>query len=171
MARKRTLLLTSWFFPHKVVRWEDAITMIYLGKADPVVSYDEQVRSPSVTMQLPAVIRLRHGFGKIKRGVKFSRINVFTRDDFRCQYCGIRSKMSELTYDHVTPRSCGGRTEWTNIVTACRRCNHRKGNRTPDESGMFPRSEPNQPKTLPLRGPMIDASVAPREWHAFLVVT
>jgi 5-methylcytosine-specific restriction endonuclease McrA len=171
MSSKRTLLLTSWFFPHKVVRWEDAITMLYLGKADAIVSYGEKVSSPSVTMDVPAVIRLRRKIGKIKRGVKFSRINVFTRDEFRCQYCGVKHPMSKLTFDHVTPRSCGGRTEWRNIVSACRPCNHRKGSRTPDESGMFPLNEPMQPKTLPLRGPVIDASRAPREWHEFLVVT
>jgi len=153
------------------VRWEDAITMLYLGKADTVVAYSEQVCSPSVTMALPAVIRLRHSFGKVKRGVKFSRINVFTRDGFRCQYCRAKLPMSKLTYDHVTPRSSGGRTEWTNIVTACGPCNARKRNRTPDESGMFPMTEPIQPKSLPLTGPVIDVARAPQEWRDFLVVT
>ena len=168
---KRTLLLTSWFFPHKVIRWEDAVTMLYLGKADVVIDYDEQLCSPSVSMNTPAVIRLRRSFGKVKRGVKFSRVNVFTRDGFRCQYCKGKLPMSKLTYDHVIPRSCGGRTEWTNIVTACKPCNGRKGNRTPDESGMFPSTAPRQPKSLPLIPPLIDIARAPREWRDFLVVT
>jgi 5-methylcytosine-specific restriction endonuclease McrA len=171
MSTKRTLLLTSWFFPHKVVRWEDAITMLYLGKADSVVDYRERVSSPSVTLPMPAVIRLRRNFGKVKRGVKFSRINVFARDGFRCQYCGAKLAMSKLTFDHVFPRSHGGRTEWCNIVTACRPCNGKKRNRTPDESGMFPMSQPVQPKSLPLIGPRIDAERAPAEWRDYLVVT
>ena len=168
---RRTLLLTSWYFPHKVIRWEHAITLLYLGKADSVVDYGEEIRSPSVTMMVPAVLRLRRKVGKSKRGVRFSRINVFTRDGHRCQYCGERHVASKLTFDHVIPRAAGGRTEWTNIVTACRACNGRKRDRTPDESGMFPLVEPRQPKSLPLRGPVIDVHKAPREWRDFLVVS
>ena len=168
---KRTLLLTSWFFPHKVIRWEDAVTMLYLGKADTVVDYDEVVRSPSTRMNVPAVIRLRRSFGKAKKAVRFSRINVFTRDGFRCQYCGKRFAMNQLTFDHVTPRAAGGRTEWDNIVTACRPCNGKKGARTPDTSGMFPLRAPVRPASLPLTGPFVDVARAPREWRDFLVVT
>ncbi len=166
----RTLLLTSWYFPHKIIRWQDAITMLYLNKADAVVDYSETVCSPSTTIPLPAVVRLRRHFGKVKRGVKFSRVNLFTRDDFRCQYCGDKKAMSKLTFDHVVPRSCGGRTEWNNIVAACRPCNSLKRNRTPDESGMFPHNAPRQPKSLPLMPPLIDAARAPLEWRDFLVM-
>jgi 5-methylcytosine-specific restriction endonuclease McrA len=171
MSAKRTLLLTSWFFPIKVVRWEDAVTMLYLDKADRVVDYGELVCSPSVSMHTPAVIRLRRSALRVKRSVKFSRINVFTRDGFRCQYCGQRFVMERLTYDHVLPRSSGGRTEWTNIVTACRTCNANKRNRTPDESGMFPLQPPFAPKTLPITAPYIDMARAPVEWRDFLVVS
>jgi 5-methylcytosine-specific restriction endonuclease McrA len=168
-TKDRTLLLTAWYFPYKVIRWEDAVCMIYVGKADSLVDYAERVSSPSTSMQMPAVIRLRRSSIKVKRGVKFSRINVFTRDKFRCQYCGAKKPMALLTFDHVIPRCCGGRTEWTNIVTACRPCNGRKADRTPDESGMFPSSEPTQPKSLPLTGPAIDIERAPQEWRDFLV--
>lgn len=169
MSTNHTLLLTSWYFPHKVVRWEDAVTLVYLEKADAVVTYDEKIRSPSVTMGKPAVIRLRKKHRMVQSGVKFSRQNVFTRDGFRCQYCARRLPVSKLTYDHVVPRKRGGRTEWTNIVTACRPCNGKKGCRTPDEAGMFPKNVPVQPKSLPFAGPMIDPARAPREWHDFLV--
>jgi 5-methylcytosine-specific restriction endonuclease McrA len=169
--RTRTLLLTSWFFPLKVIRWEDAVTMLYLDKADRVVDYDEILRSPSITMKTPAVVRLRRSVGRVKRSVKFSRVNVYTRDGFRCQYCGQRFAMDRLTYDHVLPRSSGGRTEWTNIVTACRPCNAEKRNRTPDESGMFPLQPPVAPKTLPMTAPFIDVARAPVEWRDFLVVS
>ena len=144
MSTKRTLLLTSWFFPLKVIRWEDAITMLYLNKADTVVEYDEMVSSPSVSLAVPAVMRLRRKLAKIKRGVKFSRVNVFTRDGFRCQYCNHKKPFSQLTYDHVIPRARGGRTEWTNIVTACRPCNHKKGSRTTDETGAALPADPQR---------------------------
>ncbi len=166
---KRTLLLTSWYFPHKVIRWEHAVTMLYLEKADRVIDYDEKISSPSITMQLPAVIRLRRQFGKFKRVARFSRYNVFVRDGFRCQYCRVKLPPTKLTYDHLIPRACGGRTEWTNIVTACRPCNFRKADRTPDEAGMFPATYPRQPRSLPLVAPFIDAARAPVQWHPFLV--
>ncbi|MEQ9322101.1 MAG: HNH endonuclease [Polyangiaceae bacterium] len=169
MNKNHTLLLTSWYFPHKVIRWEDAVTLVYLHKADAVVTYDEKISSPSVTMGKPAVIRLRKKHRMVQSGVKFSRQNVFTRDGFRCQYCTRRLPVGKLTYDHVIPRKRGGRTEWTNIVTACRPCNGKKGCRTPDEAGMFPKNVPVQPKSLPFGGPMIDPARAPREWHDFLV--
>ncbi len=166
MNNNHTLLLTAWYFPHKVIRWQDAITLLYLDKADAVVEYDETIASPSVTMGKPAVVRLCR---QKRSGVKFSRVGVFKRDAFRCQYCGVAQGMSKLTFDHVIPRKRGGRTEWTNIVTACRSCNGKKGCRTPDEAGMFPKNVPVRPKSLPLSGPMIDPAHAPREWHDFLV--
>jgi 5-methylcytosine-specific restriction endonuclease McrA len=145
--------------------------MRYEGTADVVAEYDEQISSPSVTWRMPAVIRLRRMPSRNKRGVKFSRVNVYQRDGYRCQYCPQsvgRLPMSELTFDHVVPRASGGKTNWTNIVACCKPCNTRKGSRTCDESGMFPRSEPFQPKSLPLLGPRIDLATAPAEWHAFL---
>jgi 5-methylcytosine-specific restriction endonuclease McrA len=171
MVAKRTLLLSSWFFPLKVVRWQDAVTMLYLEKVDRVVDYDDEIRSPSLTMHTPAVIRLRRSVRRVKCSVKFSRVNVFTRDCWRCQYCGQRFPMDRLTYDHVRTRSAGGRTEWTNIVTACRSCNARKRNRTPDESGMFPIQPAREPRSLPITAPDIDVTRAPVEWRDFLVVS
>jgi len=82
--------------------------------------------------------------------VKFSRINVYLRDDFTCGYCGRRLPMSQLTYDHVLPRARGGRTDWENILTACTGCNAKKGARTPAESGMRPLRQPFRPTSLPL---------------------
>lgn len=163
----RTLVLTPWYFPHKVIRWEDAITLCYLGKVDVVVSYDDEIRSPSTTLRMPAVVRLKRRIASTKRGVKFSRLNVYVRDDFTCAYCHRKLPMSALTYDHVLPRSRGGRTEWENIVTACVACNAKKANKTPDESGMFPKTAPYRPASLPLQPPLIDPETAPIEWRDF----
>lgn len=165
---QRTLLLTPWYFPHKVLRWQDAITMVFLGKADVVAEYDETIRSPSTEMRMPAVIRVRRAMRSMKRAVRFSRANVYTRDDCTCQYCGQRFAPRLLSYDHVVPRAAGGRTEWTNIVTACKPCNGRKGARTCDDSGMWPLRTPVIPKSLPLTGPFVDRERAPEQWLAFL---
>lgn len=164
----RTLLLTPWYFPHKILRWEDAITMVFLEKADIVVAYDEVVRSPSTEFPLPAVIRLRKAVGNMKKGVKFSRVNVYTRDRFICQYCKHKFPMRALSYDHVIPRSAGGKTDWDNIVTACKTCNAIKADRTCDEAGMWPMNRPKKPKALPLTAPLIALEHAPEEWHPFL---
>ena len=163
----RTLVLTSWYFPHKIIGWQAAVTLVYLKKADVVVEYDEEIRSPSTSIQLPAVLRLKKKTRTLKHGVKFSRINVYLRDGFACGYCGVKLPQSDLTYDHVIPRAQGGRTEWENIVTACRGCNARKGSKTPEEAGMYPRRRPFVPKSLPLCPPLIDARSVPAEWQAF----
>lgn len=164
----RTLLLTPWYIPVKVIRWEDAIKMMYEGTVDVVTSYQETVSSPSVTWQMPAVLRLRKLPPRAKNAVKFSRQNVYARDDYRCQYCGDRFPLAQLSYDHVVPKSAGGRREWRNIVTACRPCNSRKADRTCDESGMWPMRDPVQPKVLPMTGPTIDPATAPEEWQDFI---
>jgi len=80
--------------------------------------------------------------------VHFSRVNVYTRDGFRCQYCGERKAMRDLNYDHVIARVRGGKTVWENIVTSCYACNDRKGSRTPEEAGMTLRGKPFKPSSL-----------------------
>jgi 5-methylcytosine-specific restriction endonuclease McrA len=164
----RTLLLTAWYFPVRVLRWEDAVKMIYENTVDVVAEYDEDLRSPSVTWKMPAVVRLRRNVGDRKRAVKFSRMNVYQRDHFTCQYCAKKFRWGELTYDHLVPRSRGGRTNFLNIVTACKPCNAQKGNLTCDEAGMFPITEPAQPKSLPLASPWVYGGSVPEEWEPYL---
>ncbi len=88
-----------------------------------VSSYDRIVKSPSFEMFLPSVVSLKE-YVKPARHPAFTRFNVFLRDKFQCQYCGSRD---DLTFDHVIPRSKGGRTTWENVVAACAPCNLRKG--------------------------------------------
>lgn len=165
----RTLLLTPWYLPIKILRWEDAVKMKYEGTVDVVVEYDEEVRSPSVTWKMPAVVRLKRMPRSTKRGVKFSRANVYQRDRYCCQYCGERKPVSQLSYDHVVPRAAGGRTVWENITTACKPCNARKDSKTCDEAGMWPLTAPTRPKSLPMASPIIDPSTAPAEWEGYVV--
>ncbi len=166
--KARTLLLTPWYFPIKVLNWEDAVKMRYEGTVDVVAEYDTEIRSPSVTWKMPAVVRLRRMPRSTQRGAKFSRQNVYQRDQHTCQYCGQRKPLRQLSYDHVVPRAAGGRTEWRNVVTSCRDCNARKGSMGCDECGMFPINAPVQPRSLPLVSPLIDPETAPLEWLAFV---
>lgn len=145
----QTLLLTPWFVPHQVISWQTAVTLSFLGKVEVLETYEHEIRSPSLTMRAPAVVRLKRHPGSRRRGVKFSRTNVFIRDGFRCQYCGEQWPADELTYDHVTPRVLGGKTVWENIVAACYDCNAKKRGRTPEQAGMKLLRSPAKPKWLP----------------------
>lgn len=170
----KTLVLTNWFFPYQILGWQDATIQVCSGISTVVASYDEPLCAPDVNKEcppslkgLPAVVRLNKTITP-QRKVKFSRFNVFTRDNFTCQYCGQKKVMRELTFDHMVPRKRGGLTRWNNIVTACTKCNSKKGSLTCDEVGMFPRRKPIRPKSLPLVSPVRDLAWAPKEWHDFV---
>jgi 5-methylcytosine-specific restriction endonuclease McrA len=164
----RVLVLTPWLTPYRVIGWQEAVTLWYLNKVDVLEEYDEEIVSQHVTIRKPAVIRLRRSMYRWKRGVKFNRIGVFTRDNFRCGYCGIRSAMKDLNYDHVIPRVQGGKTTWANIITACIKCNLRKGPRTPDQAGMKLLREPYRPMSLPYSYLQVDRANIPTVWSFYL---
>ena len=107
------------------------------------------IRTPNLRIRLPEVILLSvfNGFQTYK--IRLSRRNLFERDQHTCQYCGRRLPKSELTIDHVLPRSRGGKDTWENLVLACSACNTRKSNRTPKEAHMRLRKLPTKPKWLP----------------------
>ena len=110
---------------------------------------DDYVRTVNFEIQAPRVIRLL-GYDRLPRQkVKFNRRNLFARDGNKCQYCGKKFPTSELSLDHVMPRSRGGQATWENIVCACVRCNVRKGGRTPTEANMRLYRDPIRPKTSP----------------------
>lgn len=154
--------------PHRIVGWQDAICKLIEDEIEVLESYIETVSSPSVTFQIPCVARLRNSVPANKKGVKFSRINVLTRDGFQCQYCGNRFPRRELNYDHVIPRSQGGKTVWENISTACFFCNSKKAGRTPEQAKMRLLRQPYRPKSLPLTMPAVPIAKAPEEWMFYL---
>jgi len=162
-----TLLLNSWMLPQRIVPWQEAITLWYLGKVDVLEAYAESVASPSISVPMPAVVRLRRNVVNVRKGVKFSRANVFARDAFSCQYCGSRKPRNELSFDHVVPRVVGGRTTWENIVTACRPCNHKKRNRTPEQAGMKLLRKPARPHSLPIEPMGFGERQIPPEWTVY----
>lgn len=113
-------------------------------------AHDEWLVAVNFNLQVPRVIRLLKYDRVPKYQVKFNRRNVFLRDEYSCQYCGKKSSASQLSLDHVLPRSQGGITSWDNIVTACLKCNERKGGRTPRQANMPLRIPPRKPKNNPL---------------------
>lgn len=112
--------------------------------------HDDWIRSVNFEIQVPRVIRLLSYDRLPRQTVRFNRRNLFARDGNRCQYCGKRFPTSELSIDHVVPRSRGGDTTWENVVCSCVRCNVRKGGRTPDEAAMKLVKAPVKPKRSPL---------------------
>jgi len=108
------------------------------------------VRTVSFEIMAPRVVRLLVYDRLPKRVVRFNRRNIFARDGNRCQYCGRKLPSSELSIDHVVPRSRGGQTVWNNVVCACVECNKRKGGRTPKEAGMRLVHKPVRPKRSPV---------------------
>lgn len=165
----RTLILSSSMQPQSIATWQQSVVLLWQGKGIALESYDATVSSPSVTFQIPAVLQLRRSFETHKSGVKFSRINLYTRDRFRCCYCGEKFIAKGLNYDHVLPRDRGGKTTWMNIVSSCVACNGRKRNRTPAEAGMRMHFKPFKPKTLPLGQPMIvNLDTVPPLWVPYL---
>ena len=167
----QTLVLDQSFAPLKIIPWQRAIQLLTLGKVEVVEEYDAEVRSRYLIIKIPAVVRLVKAFRRRRKPVKFSRVNIYARDDYRCQYCGDRRPIDELTYDHVMPRSRGGRTTWTNIATCCSPCNLKKADRTPAEAGMTLRREPRQPVDVPAVMIAVSRSSVPDAWRDYLYWT
>ena len=135
------------YYPLSLWPWQETIKAVFLDRVDVVSTYDQVVRSPSFEMPLPSVVALK-SYVTQDRAPAFTRFNLFLRDAFSCQYCG---HGEELTFDHVIPRSRGGRTSWENIVTACAPCNLRKGGRTPKEAQMPPARPARRPSSFELQ--------------------
>lgn len=164
----RTLVLDQGYQPHRIVSWQRAVLMLFDGKVEVVEEYADEIRSVTFSIKMPAVVRLLRAV-RGKRGVKFSRINVAARDEFRCQYCGDKLPLGKLTYDHVVPRALGGRTAWENIVMACLPCNGRKGRKRPEQAGMRLLKQPVRPTWLPVIAFRIDpTSSVPEAWTHWL---
>ena len=138
------------YFPLSLWHWQDALKAVFMDRVNIVSEYERVVHSPSQEFKLPSVIALKEYVSNHRRPA-FTRFNVFLRDRFTCQYCAHEGSAEELTFDHVVPRSRGGRTSWENVVTACSCCNLAKGNRLPREVDMFPMHRPDQPTTYQLQ--------------------
>lgn len=160
--RSPVLVLNRGYQPVRITDARTGFAMLYLGRAraldaafephdfeqwigrDPQ-PHDESVGTPRGPICVPRVLLLNE-FNRVPRApLRLSRRHVYMRDEYTCQYCGIRPGVKELNLDHVQPRSRGGRSTWENLVTSCRRCNLEKGWSTPEEAGMRLRKRPVRP--------------------------
>ncbi len=166
---KPSLLLNATFEPIGIISWRKAILLTFLGKAEVVHAYEQVVHAISTSMKLPAVLRLTRYVKYRRNEVKFTRRNIYVRDKYRCQYCGKTFEPKDLTYDHVIPRSRGGKTTWTNVVTCCHSCNRKKGDRTPKEAHMRLLAKPKEPRWHPMIHFTMDTQQVPSSWLDYLI--
>ncbi len=166
LARGRVLVLNATYEPLNVCTVRRALVLILKEKAEVLENGDGVLRSETMRLDMPEVIRLV-SFVRVPRDIHRRRITrkaVLARDGWRCQYCG--SERPGLTVDHVVPRSRGGESVWENIVASCAACNRRKGNRMPHEVRMHPRIHPRPPgPTVFIR---IAAPKTPAAWEPYL---
>lgn len=162
------LLLNASYEPLSIVDWKKAITLVWLGKAELLVAHPRRVHSVNQTFDLPSVLRLQRRVRIPHHKIHFSRTNIYRRDNYTCQYCGLRFAQAELTFDHVLPKSRGGPTNWTNIVTSCQPCNRKKCSRTPAEAAMPLLSTPSEPRWWPFSTSAGDLDKHPDDWRPYL---
>jgi 5-methylcytosine-specific restriction endonuclease McrA len=137
------LVLNGNYAPINICSTRRAMCLILVGKANMVMDGRGVVRTVSRTFPKPSIIRLHHVIKRPRPSVKLSKQEIFRRDHFKCQYCGQGAR--ELTVDHVLPQHLGGESTWSNLVTACASCNHKKGGFTLSQSGLKLRKPPSQP--------------------------
>lgn len=138
----KVLVLNASYEPLNITNWRRAVVLLIKGKAEQLENNGKLL---SVGFPLPTVIRLRHYVLVPYKEIPLTRKNVLHRDGNTCQYCGCTG--DDLTLDHIMPRSRGGADTWENIITACVRCNIKKGNRTPKEAQMILRQSPRKPQS------------------------
>ncbi|KAJ6422642.1 hypothetical protein OIU84_027583 [Salix udensis] len=178
LACFRGLVLDISYRPVNVVCWKRAICLEFMEKADVLEYYDQAVNSPSGSFYIPAVLRVPHLLQVVKRRrivkSKLSRKNILHRDNYTCQYC---SSHENLTIDHVLPTAQGGEWKWENLVTACAKCNSKKGKKTPEEANMNLSKAPKAPKDYDILAiPLTNAAIRmlrirkgmPEEWRQYL---
>ncbi len=168
MDSGKVLILNQTFEPLQVCSARRAVVLLFTGKAERIENTPRVFRSPSVSICLPSVIRLQHFVKKpVPPTISFNKKNILKRDGYTCQYCG-RNSGERMTIDHVIPKSQGGRTVWENVVSACRACNLRKGNKGPAEAGMSLRRKPVRPLSVSYLGILARASQHLEIWKKYL---
>ncbi|MCA9193695.1 MAG: HNH endonuclease [Planctomycetales bacterium] len=187
------LVLNRFYMATRIVNTRRALTLLYRGCAEVIKIEDGQyfnfdfvawcevsqlfaldkqleedyIQAVNFEIQVPRIVRLTRYEKLPKANIRFNRKNLFARDDHRCQYCGQARPHSQLSLDHVIPRSLGGKTTWENIVCSCTQCNSRKGGRTPAQANMKLLTRPARPAsnpslTIPVDDPRYDS------WKTFV---
>lgn len=164
----RTLVLNQWYKPISIKSWEYAITAWFIGRCEMIEEYPDTAVHPKLSIGVPAVVRQVRSHKLRTRSVRFSKHNVYVRDDGQCQYCGTQLSKNRVAFDHVIPRTNGGDTTWENLVTSCRPCNWQKGAGTPEQAGLKLMQYPVRPRALPISR-MTWSDHMPELWRKWLL--
>lgn len=184
MVNMSVLVLNRSYMPVHVTTAKRAFSLLYQGLARAIdrnyktFDFDSwmvlsiEAGDPTIGLidrliKIPRVIVLSAFDRMPRRRVRFSRYNIYARDENRCQYCGVQYARSELNLDHIIPRSHGGTSTWENVVCSCLRCNRKKGGRTPREAGLKLLRPPRRPKWTPIMS-LTMSEIRHREWLPFL---
>lgn len=163
----QVLVLNATYEPLSIVSVKRAVVLLLKEKAELIEAAEAKLRSENLTFPRPLVIRLVY-FVKIphQMALPVTRKTVLARDHYTCQYCGTVLPRQNVTIDHVLPRSRGGKTTWENVVSACQKCNGRKGNRTPTEANMTLLNEPKRPRYLAIAS--LTSLEARQAWNKYM---
>lgn len=145
----RVLALSPSYEPIGTVSWKKAVAFIFLNKANVLEEYEEEIRSQNFSMKIPSVIVLKNGKTRRINSVRFSRRNIWLRDEGQCQYCSRGVNINSFTIDHVFPKHAGGKTSWENVVVSCYDCNQKKGEKLLKDCNLKLRKAPKKPVSLP----------------------
>lgn len=182
---KECLLLNADYSPLTIVPWQRAMVWFFRNQDQinfgvEIIDFysDDIIHGVNKSYYIPSIAKTKKFFRIDGQDIKFSRKNIFIRDDYTCQYCGKKFIHNELTYDHAVPKSkwdysFGSPTVWCNIVTCCLPCNRKKGGRTPKEANMPLRTLPLKPKKNPKYLPLamklaILKNAIPGEWKSYI---
>lgn len=167
MPTHDVLVLNNNYEPLNVCNMRRAISLLLLGKAEVVQQRDTPLRTHRETLAAPSVLKMRYSVRRPMPQLRLSRHSILARDNYTCQYCGAKGK--ELTIDHVVPRWVGGGNTWDNLVACCRRCNLRKGDKTPSQANMRLARKPKRPHFIPyLSLPLYLKAQGRDEWRMYL---
>ena len=157
------------YFPLSLWGWQDTIKAVFLERVNIVAEYELKVSASTFSMKLPSVIALKN-FIALDKKIPFTRFNLVLRDRFKCQYCSKKFKASELTFDHVISRSRGGVSSWENVVSACFKCNNKKGSLSCKDANMKLIRKPKKPTHYELReiGKLFPPNYLHHTWNDFL---
>lgn len=168
MEPHKVLVLNRSYEPLQVCDVRRAIVLLFTGRAERVEDTADLIRSPSIAWVIPSVIRLQRYIRRPPtQTLSFNKKNILKRDGYTCLYCG-RNGGERMTIDHVVPRYLGGKTIWENVVSACRSCNTRKGNRTPQQAGMLLPHRPSKPISALYLTIMVQSARHLHVWQKYL---
>lgn len=163
------LLLNHNYEPLNVCNIRRAVALMLLGKVDVVHDREFPLRTAGGDVRAPSVLKMRYLVRRPMPELRLSRHSILARDHYTCQYCGVRGR--ELTIDHVIPRWVGGGHVWNNLVACCRKCNLKKGDKTPQQASMKLIRRPRRPNFVPyLSLPVYIKARSREEWQMYLPV-